>query len=176
MYWRPVGVMVQRWQFNMHWTHPVSLQQLSIHHQILIHLISRLYLSCVTGTAFINDLHNVYKNNLIFENGVIVSFFKTSTAWDPKCSAEIGLGFLQHIRWLVWLNDEIFFHFFFNIHSLTMLKWKSMFWYSYIKTLLVVFKYGYRISSLKGNSTVDCNEKSFIFLSTHHRKKKQFLM
>jgi hypothetical protein len=34
---------------------------------------------CVTGTAFINDLHDVYKNNLISENVIIVSFFKTST-------------------------------------------------------------------------------------------------
>jgi len=34
---------------------------------------------CVTSTAFINDLHDFYKTNLISENVIIVSFSKTST-------------------------------------------------------------------------------------------------
>jgi hypothetical protein len=71
---------------------------------------------CTTGTAFINDLNNRYSNVLTAEAFIIDSLFNEVTTCTPLCDSELNLGLVQHQRWPVILNDDVFFNFFRQYH------------------------------------------------------------
>ncbi|CAF1454820.1 unnamed protein product [Adineta steineri] len=66
---------------------------------------------CVTGVNFIEDLNSRYCN-LTAEVVIIDSDLQRTSECDESCTAEIGLGFFQHIRWPIPRNDDVFFDFF----------------------------------------------------------------
>ncbi|CAF1197432.1 unnamed protein product [Adineta steineri] len=66
---------------------------------------------CVTGGSFIEDLNNRYCD-LTAEIVIIDSDLQRTSECDKSCTSEFGIGMLQHFRWPIPRNDDVFFDFF----------------------------------------------------------------